>query len=383
MPDMKPRNVYVAGVGQTPVGEHWGLSLRELAGEAAKQALADAELEKVDLVLVGNMLAGPIGQQEHLGALIAEHVGMQGAEGARIDASDASGGAAVRQGYAAVASGTVDSALVVGVEKYTDIAGPERAAASALSLDAWFEADQGATPAAMAAILMRRYMIEYGADAESFFKFSAVAHANGAQNQYAMYQRALRPDAYINAPAVAPPVSMFDAAPEADGAAAVVLTSEPVDARAVVIAASVSATDTLAVQHRADPLWLAAAETSANKAYTQAGITVDDVDIFEIHDSFSILTVLALEALGLAEQGKGYLLADSVGLDGLYPIATAGGLKARGHAGGATGVYQVAEIVEQLRETAGENQIQDARVGLTQNLGGIGATAITHILKRY
>lgn len=383
MSEANTRNVYIAGVGQTPVGEHWGRSLRDLAGEAAQKAVADAEIDSVDQVLVANMLAGPIGQQEHLGALIAEHIGLRGAEGARIDAADASGGAALRQGFAAVASGLVDSVMVVGVEKFTDAGMAEREAAAALTLDRWYEADHGATPTAMAAILMRRYMMEYGGDSESFFKFSAVAHANGAKNPQAMYRRALRPDAYQSAVEIAPPITMFDAAPLADGAAAVILTSEPVDARAVVIASSASATDTLAVQNRRDPLWLDAAATSAKNALTAAGVTVDEVDIFELHDSFTILTVLALEAIGLAEQGQGHLLGDQVGPDGPHPIATFGGLKARGHAGGATGVYQAVEIIEQLRGTAGDNQIEKAVVGLTQNLGGIGSTAITHIFKRY
>ncbi len=383
MTDKSVRNIYIAGVGQTPVGEHWDLSLRDLAGEAAQKALTDAEINAVDLVLVANMLAGPIGQQEHLGALIAEHVGLRGAEGARIDAADASGGAALRQAYAAVASGFAESVLVVGVEKFTDARATEREAAAALTLDRWYEADHGATPAAMAAVLMRRYMHEYGADLESFFKFGAVAHANGATNPNAMYQRALRSDAFRSAPELLPPLTMFDAAPLADGAAAVILTSEPVDARAVVISASTAATDTLAVQNRRDPLWLSAAARSTKKALAAADVSLEDVDVFEIHDSFSILTVMALEAIGLASQGEGFHLGDSVGRHGPYPIATFGGLKARGHAGGATGVYQAVETIEQLRGIAGDNQVEKAVVGLTQNLGGIGSTVVTHIFKRY
>jgi len=382
------REVNIVGIGQTPVGEHWGHSLSDLAREAVGAAFLDAGISRVDALFVGNMLAGELSHQEHLGALISDQIGLRGIEAARAEASDASGGLALRQGYIAVASGAVETALVLGVEKFTDVVGNARLAALVAGLDAEYEGTHGATLTALAALLMRRYMHEYGVELEAFAGFSENAHANAASNPNAMFHNTLRPGAFAAAPAVAPPVSLFDAAPEGDGAAAVVLAAA---GRAVEsaspplrIAASAVATDTLAVQDRPDPLFLAAANLSAGRAYEQAGIAPSDVDVFELHDSYTIMAVLALEACGFARRGEGTRPAveGEIGLAGQLPIATFGGLKARGHAGGATGLYQVVELALQLRGEAGRNQVEDVRIGMAQNVGGLGGTAVTHILER-
>jgi len=378
--------VTIIGVGQTPVGEHWDTSLRDLAAEAAQPALEEAGISSPDLVIVGNMLSGPLSQQEHLGALVTDHLGFHGAESVRVDAADASGAAALRQGYAAVASGSVDYALVIGVEKFTDLVGPEREAAASLGLDADFEALQGATPAAMAALLMRRYMYEYNVGIDAFAGFSMNAHQNASTNPNAMFRNILKPGAFENAPQVASPVSLFDAAPEGDGAAAVVLARPELARTSILpigIAATAVATDRLAVQNRDDPLFLSAAHDSSQKALKMAGIQLEDIDFFELHDSFTIMSVLALEACGFAERGQGFTLTDQIGRSGTLPISTFGGLKARGHAGGATGLYQAVEAVLQLRGEARENQIPDAKLGMTQSIGGIGTTAITHIFRPF
>jgi acetyl-CoA C-acetyltransferase len=382
------REVNIVGIGQTPIGEHWDRSLSDLAREAVGAAFLDAGIGRVDALFVGNMLAGELSHQEHLGALISDQIGLRGIEAARAEASDASGGLALRQAFIAVASGAVETALVLGVEKFTDMVGNARQAALVAGLDAEYEGTHGATPAALAALLMRRYMHEYGVELDAFAGFSENAHANAASNPNAMFHNTLRPGAFAAAPAVAPPVSLFDAAPEGDGAAAVVLAAA---GRAVEsaspplrIAASAVATDTLAVQDRPDPLFLAAANLSAGRAYEQAGIVPGDVDIFELHDSYTIMAVLALEACGFARRGEGTRPAveGEIGLAGQLPIATFGGLKARGHAGGATGLYQVVELALQLRGEAGRNQVEDVRIGMAQNVGGLGGTAVTHILER-
>jgi acetyl-CoA C-acetyltransferase len=382
------REVNIIGIGQTPVGEHWDRSLSDLAREAVEAAFLNAGISRVDALFVGNMLAGELSHQEHLGALISDQIGLRGIEAARAEASDASGGLALRQGYIAVASGAVETALVLGVEKFTDVVGNARLAALVAGLDAEYEGTHGATLTALAALLMRRYMHEYGVELEAFAGFSENAHANAASNPNAMFHNTLRPGAFAAAPAVAPPVSLFDAAPEGDGAAAVVLAAA---GRAVEsaspplrIAASAVATDTLAVQDRPDPLFLAAANLSAGRAYEQAGIAPSDVDVFELHDSYTIMAVLALEACGFARRGEGTRPAveGEIGLAGQLPIATFGGLKARGHAGGATGLYQVVELALQLRGEAGRNQVEDVRIGMAQNVGGLGGTAVTHILER-
>ncbi len=375
----------IIGIGQTDVREHWDTSIRHLAWYAIEAALDDAQLSKVDALYVGNMLAGHLSNQNHLGALIADFAGMRGIEAVTVEAGDASGGAALRQGVLAIKSGLVDTALVVGVEKMTDKTGKAVTSALATMLDADYEAAQGATPAVIAALLMRRYMHEYGVELADFAGFSVNAHANGANNPLAMFQNRLKAERFAAAPPVATPVSLFDEAPTGDGAAAVILTrhQQAMDMvpKPVRIAGSALATDTVALHDRRDPLWLKAAAESAQKALAKAGVTLDNVDLFELHDSYTVLAALALEAVGYAERGQGWQLArdGEIGRNGRIPISTFGGLKARGNPGGATGVYQAVEVARQLRGDAGDCQIPSARVGMAQNLGGSGGTAVTHI----
>jgi acetyl-CoA C-acetyltransferase len=379
------QNVSIVGVGQTPVGEHWELSLRHLALRAVQTALDSAGLRTADAIVVGNALGGVLSNQNHLGALIADFAGMRGTEAFRVEAADASGGIALRQGYLMVASGAAQTVLVLGVEKVTDTVGSDRTAALATFLDADYEAAQGATPVALAAMLMRRYMVECGLQLSDFANFSVNAHANGSKNTNAMYRNTIKADRFAGAPVVADPVNLFDVAPEADGAAAVILTTSERAAdlvpQPVRILASAVGTDTLAVHDRPDPLVLRAVHLSARRAYEQAAISPQDVDLLELHDSATILAALSLEASGFAPRGQGWRLAaeNRIGLTGELPISTFGGLKSRGNPLGATGVYQAAEVVLQLRGEAGDNQVPDPQIGMTQNLGGLGGTAVTHL----
>ncbi len=382
------QDVSIIGIGQIPVGEHWDRGLRQLALGAIQAALADAGIEHADAVIVANALGGTLSAQHHLGALVADFAGLGGAEALRVEAADASGGLALRQGYLMVASGAVETVLVIGVEKATDRTGPERDSALATALDADYEAGMGATPAALAGLLMRRYMHEHGVTLEQFEPFSVNAHANGTLNPNAMYRNKLRPGAFGKAPVVADPVNLFDSAPEGDGAAAVVLTAtdHAVDMvpRPVRVRGSAAATDTLALHNRADMLFLRAANLAAGRAYEQAGIQPGDLHLAELHDSYTILTALQLEAIGFAERGKGWgAAADGlIARDGRLPISTFGGLKARGNPLGATGVYQAVEVALHLRREAGDNQVANARLGLALNLGGLGGTAVAHVLER-
>jgi acetyl-CoA C-acetyltransferase len=381
------RDVSIVGIGQTPVAEHWEISLRRLAFNAIEAALNDAGIEQVDTLLVANMLAGQLSHQEHLGALIADFSGLRGIEAVRIEAADASGGAALRQGYLAIASGAAEFALVVGVEKFTDVVGNPRVAALATGMDADYEAAQGGTVAALAALLMGRYLHEFGVQVGDFAGFSVNAHANAAHNPNAMYRNRIKAESFAKAPPVAPPVSLFDAAPEGDGAAALVLASteraKDLVPKPVRITGSAAATDALSLHDRADLLVLRAAHESSRKALGQAGLSPEDIDLFELHDSFTVMAALALEACGFASRGAGTQLANeqAIGLKGSIPIATFGGLKARGHAGGASGIYQAVEAALQLRAEAGDNQVSGAKVSMIQSIGGLGGTAITHVLE--
>jgi acetyl-CoA C-acetyltransferase len=312
-----------------------------------------------------------------------------GIEAETVEAGGASGGAALRQGYMAVASGLVDVALVVGVEKITDVVGPEVEAALATATDGDFEAIQGLTPTAQAALLARRYMHEFNMPVDGLAGFALTAHANAAGNKNAMFRKAISLEAYHKAEPVSDPLNMFDVAPNADGAAALILTRAellPKDFShaLVLIAASASASDTLGLHNRADPLWFTAAQASVEQALRKAGIKREQVDLFEYHDVYSIYAALSLEAAGFAPAGQGWKLAadGSIGLTGQIPCATLGGSKARGNPGGATGVYQAVEAALQLQGRAGSNQIAGAKIAMIQCLGGPAATAVTHLLER-
>jgi acetyl-CoA C-acetyltransferase len=381
------RPVAIVGIGQTPVGEHWSSSLRMLAADAIHHAFQDASLRQVDSLYIGNAYGAAFSSQQQLGSLVADYAGLGNIEACTLEAGDASGAAALRAGYLAVASGAVETALVLGVEKSTDTIGSAHVEARGVSLDADYEAAHGVTLTALAALLMRRYMYEHGLPLDAFEGFSINAHANGARSEYAMFRNLIKPGRFAKAPMIADPVSLFDSAPDGDGAAAVILTSAEraadLVAQPVIIAASAAATDTLALQDRADMLHLKAVQSSASRAFAQAGLQPDDVSFFELHDAYTVLSALALEASGFAERGQGCELAqsNSIGLTGKLPLSTFGGLKARGNPAGATGIYQAVEATMQLRGIAGANQVVGAKVGLLQNLGGLGSSAYTHILR--
>jgi len=381
--------VVIAGIGQTEVGEHWEISLRDLALDAIQDAFKDSGGLKPQALFVGNMLAPNISNQAHLGALIADYAGLTGIEAITVEAAGASGGAALRQAYLAIASGMVDVALVVGIEKFTDKIGAEVEEAIATTSDSDFEAVQGMTATAQAALLMKRYMHEYDVPANGFAGFALTAHANGVANKYAMFRKPIKPETYSKADMVSDPINMFDVAPNADGAAALVLTRRdllPSDFQnpLVQIAGSAASSDTLALHDRKDILYFDTAQISAGKAMKQAGIILDQVSFFEYHDAFSIYAALSLEAVGFAIKGRGWKLAEDGGISikGKIPCATLGGMKARGFPGGAAGVYQAVEAVTQLRGQAEANQITNAKYGLIQSLGGPASTAVSHILQR-
>lgn len=382
------REVAVIGIGQTRVEEQWSKSLRELAGDAALAALQNSGLDRVDAVYVGNMMSGSANLQQHLGAYIADWIGMRFSEALRLEAACSSGAASFRSAVMAVASGQVDSVLAVGVEKMTDSPSNEITAELATAADADWEAAQGLSFVALNALIMRRYMHEYGWKKEDFAAFSINAHANAVHNPHARFQEPITVESYSRAGMVADPINLMDASAIGDGSAAVVLV--PLDyvkanggLPLVKVAASSAATDSIAIDQRFDPLWLKAAELSAKSAYAQAGIQPSDIDIFELHDAFSIMAALSLEANGFAERGQGPRLANDGEIlpTGRIPIATRGGLKARGHPVGATGMYQIVEVVQQLRGEAVGSQVENARIGMAQNIGGSGSNIITHILK--
>lgn len=385
------REVAIVAAGATPVGEFWESSLRMLAAEVVQTTLSSSNVHTVDALYVGNAYGSSFSSQSQLGALIADYTGLGSIEALTVEAGDASGGAALRMGYLAVASGAADTVLVLGVEKSTDSIGSARVSARSVSTDADFEAVHGATLTAMCAMLMRRYMYDYNVDLSAFEGFSINAHRNGSRNPGAMFRNSLKPGAYLRAGMIAEPVNLFDGAPDGDGAAAVLLTTreraQDMTDKPVYIVGSAAATDIFAVHERPDPLYLQAAENSMNRALAQASLSRSDLDLCELHDAYTILTVLSLEAMGFSGRGQGWNFASAqgerVGINGELPISTMGGLKSRGNPAGAAGIYQAVEAVRQLTGDAGDNQVQNATVAAVQTMGGVGTTVITHVLRAF
>jgi acetyl-CoA C-acetyltransferase len=337
---------------------------------------------------VGNMLAPTLSNQAHLGALLADYAGLLGIEAVTVEAAGASGGAALRQGYLAIASGMVDVALVVGIEKFTDRVGPMVDGALATASDGDYEAVQGITPLAQAALLTRRYLHEFDIPISGLAGFALTAHANGVGNPNAMFRKAISLETYATSSSSGEPLGQFDVAPTADGAAALILTRRQLVRDAgrhplVRVSGSASAADTLSLHDRKEILNFEACTVSSTRALERAGLRLEDVDFFEYHDSFSVFAALALEAVGFAERGLGWKLAadGSISLKGHIPGATMGGLKARGYPGGATGVYQAVEAALQLRQRAAPNQVRAAKCGLIQSVGGPASTVVTHVLE--
>jgi len=381
------REVAVIGIGQTQVAEHWDKSLRELAGDAALAAMQEAQVGNVESIFVGNMLSGVANQQGQLGSMVADWIGQRFTDAVKIESACSSGAAAFRAGTLAVASGQVDIALVVGVEKMTDSPSGEITAALATAADADWEVDQGISFVALNALIMKRYMYEYGWKGIDFSQFAINAHANAVHNPFARFRKAISVQRFINSPMICDPINLMDASPIGDGAAAVILARAdilPSSASKIVVAGSSAATDTISIHNRKTPLSLSAAKKSAKDAYAQAGIGPDEIGVFEYHDAFTIMAALSLEASGFAEPGKGPELAKdgAITINGKIPVATRGGLKARGHPVGATGMYQIVEVVQQLRGQAGETQVPRYEFGMAQNIGGSGSNIVTHILKR-
>lgn len=382
----------IVGVGQVPVGEHWDLPLRTLAARAARAALQDAAGLRPEALYVGNFLGSVLSHQANLGALLTQWCGLGDIEGVTVESAGASGASAVQMAALAVASGAVPAALVLGVEKMTDQVGTGVGGAVAEGGDMDYEAAQGLTPAGQAGLLMRRYLHESGADRGVFGAFPMLAHANAVGNPNAMYRRPLSRRAYDQAELVADPLNRMDEAPWADGAAALLLTTPEnlppavrERGRLVRLAGFASAGDTLALHDRPDPLAFDAARISLERACRMAGMLPGEADFFELCDAYSIYALLSLEACGFAPRGEGWRLTldDSLSRQGRLPILTMGGQKARGNPLGAAGAYQTVEAALQLRGEAGDCQVQGAKRGLVQALGGPASTAVTLVLEAW
>jgi acetyl-CoA C-acetyltransferase len=387
------RDVYLIGIGQTKVTKNSGILGHYMAKEAIDKAIEHAGIERnrIGMLIVGNMCSGRLSNQQQLGALIADFAGLRGIEAASAEAACGSGAAASRWGVMSVASGFHDVVAVCGIELMTHVTLEDTTSALATAADWELENSKGESFISLNARLMKLYMETYGVSAKDFGHFAITAHDNGMTNPMGFLHKKIDMETYLNTRMLHDPIKIFDAPPSCDGAAAIILASEEVAREAhrnglpmIRVAGSAIGTDSVAMNARRAMLEFDGVAISTRNALAQAGIKNEDIDFFELHDAFTIVTAMSLEAAGFAEKGKGVHFGKEgeISRTGKLPIATFGGLKSRGHPVGATGVYQLVESYMQLAGTAGENQVPDPEFALVQNVGGIATTAVSHVLQR-
>ncbi|MEM4348281.1 MAG: thiolase domain-containing protein [Candidatus Anstonellaceae archaeon] len=384
------RRVAIVGVGMSKFGEEWTRGFRDMIIEAGVRAVEDANLhgEEIDALYIGTMAPGSLVGQEHVGALVADFMGLTPIPSTRVEAACASGGVALRTGYLAVASGMHDCVVVGGVEKMTDTPGNEVASALGGAGDQEWELFMGATFPAIYALMARRHMHQYGTTEEQMASVAVKNHANAAKNKYAHFQNEITVETVMKSKYIASPLKLFDCSPITDGAAAAILMplekakhycEQPIE-----IVASAQASDVLALHSRENMTELKSTKIAAKKAYQQAGLSPKDIDVVEVHDCFTIAEIMAIEDLGFFPKGEGGKASEEgkTALNAEISVNTSGGLKGCGHPVGATGVKQAVEIVWQLRGKAEGRQVKDCEIGMTHNVGGSGATAVVHIFRK-
>ena len=377
--------VAIIGYGMTRFGELWQKSMRDIFVEAGINAIKNAGIDKIDSMIVGTMTSGLFVGQEHVGALMADYIGSNPVPAIRVESACCSSGMALRQGFFEIAAGFAQYVLVGGVEKMNDGADVTYALATAADQD--YEAYHGVTFPGLYAMIARAHMHKYGTSRKQLAAVAVKNHRNGALNPNAQFPHEVTIEQVIGATMVADPLTILDSSPVSDGAACVVLTSveqaKKVGKPYIKIIGSGAATDTLALHQRQDLTVLKAVKVSGENAYRMAGVKPSDIQVAEVHDCFTIAEICIIEDLMFVEKGQGGPFTEQghTALEGKIPVNTSGGLKSKGHPVGATGIAQVVEICEQLHGTAGKRQVKGARIGLAQNMGGSGASSVTHIFK--
>ena len=382
--------VAIIGVGMSKFGELWDKNLIEITLEAGMMAIFDSEVSGKDLdaIVVGNMSAGRFTGQEHLGALAADVGGLGKLPAYSVEAACASGGAAVRQAYMSIKSGEHDTMLVFGCEKMSDVNQTEAMNTISVAGDWEWEGMFGATFPALYAFMARRHMLEFGTTDEQMSKVTVKNHANAAHNPFAQFQRPVPLKVVMNSGLLADPIRVLHSSPVTDGAAALVMCSEETAKKytdtPIFIDASTQASDTLALHNRESITEMKAVKISARQALERAKLEINNIDVFELHDSFTISEIMLTEDIGIVEKGQGGKAIDDgiTEIGGKFPENTSGGLKARGHPIGATGVAQIVELALQLRGEGEGRQVDGATKGMAVNTGGTGATSIVHIVGR-
>jgi acetyl-CoA C-acetyltransferase len=382
------RDVAVIGAGMTKWGELWDKSLRDIFVETALLALDDAGVDKIDSMYVGSMSSGLFVGQEHIASMLADYLGQAPVPATRVETACASGGLALRLAYMEVAAGLSDMVLAGGVEKMTDVDGSAATYALGTAADQEYEGYHGITFPGLYALIAVAHMEKYGTTRKQLAEVSVKNHANGSKNPLAQYPFKVTVEDVLNSVKVADPLRILDCSPITDGAGAVILcpaeTARKKNLPVIKVIGSGHATDAISLAQRKDVTWLEATYQAAKQAYAMADKQPEQIDFFEVHDCFTIAEICVMEALGLVEKGGGGPAVEKgeTTLEGRMPVNPSGGLKAKGHPVGATGIAQAVEVVKQLRGEAGERQIAGARTALTQNMGGSGGSTVVHIFER-
>jgi len=382
------RQVAVVGIGKTAFGAFPDRDLRSLAVEAGQKALenAGAKSSQVEAFYLGNFAGPSFVGQNHLAPYVAAGMGITGIPATRFEAACASSGAAFFHAVSAVAAGLYDVLLITGVEKMTSQPTPKVTEILAGAGDLCGEVRAGATFPALFAMIARRHMYQYGTTREQMAAVAVKNHANGAKNPLAHMRKVITMEQALNGKPISEPLTVYDCSLISDGAAAVLIApferaSEFTD-KPVRILGIAQASDNVALDEKEDITTLRAVKISSEKAYKMAGVKPADIQFAEVHDCFTIAEIVAIEDLGFVKKGEGgpYSLAGKTCMQGELPVNTSGGLKAKGHPVGATGVGQICDVVQQIRGEADERQVRRSSLGLAQNLGGSGATSVVTIL---
>jgi acetyl-CoA C-acetyltransferase len=380
------RNVAIAGCGMTRFGKREE-GIYELATEAALNAMDDAEMDRVDAIVVGNFASGEFTGISGIANGLAADLNLIPCHAEKVENTSASGASAVKVGLAGILSGLYKSVLVVGVEKMTGIPGSKATSIIASLTHPEAEYPYGVTLTTFAGFGARLYMHKYGAPYECFAMIGVKNHKNGANNPYAHFQKVISLEKALQSPIIADPLRLYDICPISDGAAGLVLVGKDLIKKVedpVYISGFGQATDTHAIHERPDPTTVEGLKIAAEQAFKMARKDRGDIDVAELHDAFTVLEIIQSEDIGFFKKGEGWRAVQEgvTEIDGDLPISPSGGLKARGHPVSATGVAQLVELTWQLRGEAGKRQVDGAEVGLSCNFAGFGNNSIVFIVER-
>jgi acetyl-CoA C-acetyltransferase len=378
--------VFIASAGYTNVGKLKDKGIGDLMAEASLKALSGCPDVRPDRVVVGNMFSGVGSGQEHLGAYLSGSLGMTGIPAYKVEAACGSGGVALHNAFLAVKSGESEAVLVTGVEKMTDLDGPSVTSALAMADDQEYSASLGLTFISLNAITHRMYLQRFSVSEEEMASFPVLSHKHAKDSLHAMFRNQITVEDVMKSPVISDPIRLLDTAPVCDGAASILVVGESVAKSApgplVEVLASEVATNIFDLAERPDPLDYTATRAAVQRVLSRTGRSLGDLDFLELHDAFSVTSALSLESMGICQAGRAAADASRgrFELGGELPVNTFGGLKARGHPVGASGIYQLAEAYLQLTQRAGGCQVKGAKLGLTHNMGGVDTTTAVHLL---